>query len=78
MVEDGEQPLEAAIRAAQTERDRPSLIAVRTTIGFGSPKLAGTSKVHGSPLGAAEAAATKAALGIDWAGEAARVLAVGR
>jgi transketolase len=57
--------IEAALRAAQAAHDRPSLIAVRTTIGFGSPKLAGTSKVHGSPLGAAEAAATKAALGID-------------
>jgi transketolase len=39
---------------------------VRTTIGYGSPRLAGTSKIHGSPLGAEEAAATKAALGIDW------------
>ena len=55
-----------AITQAKAVGDRPSLIAVRTTIGFGSPKLAGTSKVHGSPLGADEAAATKEALGIDW------------
>jgi transketolase len=55
-----------AIAQAKAVGDRPSLIAVRTTIGYGSPKLAGTSKVHGSPLGADEAAATKAALGIDW------------
>ncbi len=42
--------VDAAIRAAQAETDRPSLIACRTIIGFGSP-LADTSKVHGSPLG---------------------------
>src|SRR5690606_6721466 len=55
-----------AVRAAEAETARPSLIAVRTVIGYGAPKLAGTSKVHGSPLGAEEAAATKANLGIDW------------
>ncbi|MDA0699877.1 MAG: transketolase, partial [bacterium] len=55
-----------ALVEARAEGDRPSLIAVRTTIGFGSPKFAGTSKVHGSPLGAEEAAATKAALGLEW------------
>ncbi len=55
-----------AIAQAKAVGDRPSLIAVHTTIGYGSPKLAGTSKVHGSPLGAEEAAATKVALGIDW------------
>ena len=43
----------------------PSLIAVRTTIGFGSPKKAGTSSAHGSPLGKDEVAATKRALGWD-------------
>lgn len=57
----------AAIEAAKADAERPSLIAVRTTIGYGSPKLAGTSKVHGSVLGDEEAAATKAALGVDWA-----------
>lgn len=55
-----------AIHRAQATHNQPSLIAVRTTIGFGSPKLAGSSKVHGSPLGAEEARATKAALAIDW------------
>jgi transketolase len=55
-----------AIAQAKAVGDRPSLIAVRTTIGYGSPKLAGTHKVHGSPLGAEEAAATKVALDIDW------------
>jgi transketolase len=55
-----------ALAQARADGDRPSLIAVRTTIGYGSPRLAGTSKIHGSPLGAEEAAATKAALAIDW------------
>lgn len=55
-----------AIAAAQDERGKPSLIAVRTVIGYGAPDVAGTSKVHGSPLGAQVAAATKVALGIDW------------
>ncbi len=58
--------LEQAIEAARNEPARPSLIAVRTVIGYGSPHLAGTSKVHGSVLGDTESAATKANLGIDW------------
>lgn len=67
-VDDGADPdaIFAALSAASAETERPSLIAVRTTIGYGSPKLAGTSKVHGSVLGEEEAAATKRALGIDW------------
>jgi len=51
-----------AIIAAQNS-DRPSLIACKTTIGFGAPKMAGTNKVHGSPLGADEVAATREKLG---------------
>ena len=50
--------IEAAIEAAKAETGKPSLIAVRTVIGYGSPK-AGTSKVHGEALGAADTAATK-------------------
>jgi len=50
--------LEAAIAAAKAETGKPSLIAVRTVIGYGSPK-AGTNKVHGEALGAADTAATK-------------------
>jgi transketolase len=50
--------IEAAIAAAKAETGRPSLIAVRTVIGFGSPK-AGTNKVHGEALGAADTASTK-------------------
>lgn len=50
--------IEAAIAAAKAETGKPSIIAVRTVIGYGSPK-AGTNKVHGEALGAADTAATK-------------------
>ena len=50
--------IEAAIDAAKAEPGKPSLIAVRTVIGYGSPK-AGTNKVHGEALGPEETAATK-------------------
>ncbi len=50
--------IEAAIEAARAETGRPSIIAVRTVIGYGSPK-AGTNKVHGEAMGAEAVAATK-------------------
>jgi transketolase len=50
--------IEAAITAAKAETGRPSLIAVRTVIGYGSPK-AGTNKVHGEAMGPTDTAATK-------------------
>ena len=50
--------IEAAIEAAKAETNKPSLIAVRTVIGYGSPK-AGSSKSHGEPLGAEGVAASK-------------------
>ena len=56
--------IDAAIARAKTD-NRPSLIAVKTTIGFGSPNKANTSGVHGSPLGPAELKLTKKALGFD-------------
>jgi transketolase len=56
--------LDAAITAAQAETARPSLIVINTTIGYGSPK-AGTSAVHGSPLGDDNVAKTKVKLGWD-------------
>ncbi|HQS09598.1 MAG TPA: transketolase [Xanthobacteraceae bacterium] len=61
---DGHDPvaIRAALEAAKAS-DRPTLIACRTVIGFGSPAKAGSEKAHGSPLGAAEIAATRAALG---------------
>ncbi len=49
-----------------SQDERPTLIAVRTTIGYGSPHKAGTSAAHGSPLGAEEVALTKKALGWEW------------
>lgn len=63
-VEDGNDldAIRAAIAAADDD-PRPSLIAVRTVIGFGAPNKAGTSAAHGAPLGDEEIAATKAALG---------------
>ncbi|WP_029353172.1 transketolase [Bosea sp. 117] len=63
---DGHDPdaILAAIERAKTT-SKPSLIACRTTIGFGSPNKAGTNGVHGAPLGAAEIAATRKALGWD-------------
>jgi len=50
--------IEAAIDAAKAETGKPSIIAVRTIIGYGSPK-AGSNKSHGEPLGAEAVAATK-------------------
>ncbi|MFZ1085211.1 MAG: transketolase [Terracidiphilus sp.] len=59
-VEDGNDlaALSAAIATAKAETSRPSFIAVRTIIGYGSPK-AGSNKAHGEPLGAEAVAATK-------------------
>ncbi|MEO9336516.1 transketolase [Mesorhizobium sp. SB112] len=64
---DGHDPeaIAGAIEIAQ-KSDRPTLIACKTTIGFGSPKKAGTNKVHGSPLGAEEIEATRKALGWEY------------
>jgi transketolase len=54
--------IDAAIQAAQAD-PRPSLIAVRTTIGYGAPKKQGTAKAHGEPLGDEELNAAKQNLG---------------
>ena len=61
---DGHDPaaIAAAIEAARTS-DRPSLIACRTTIGYGAPTKGGTEKSHGSALGAEEIAAARQRLG---------------
>jgi transketolase len=60
LVEDGNDlaALRAALAAAD-EDPRPSLIAVRSVIGYGSPNKAGTAGVHGSPLGDDEVRRTK-------------------
>jgi len=57
--------LDQAIEAAKAERERPSIVVVRSHIGFGAPHLVDTSKSHGAPLGAEEVRATKIALGAD-------------
>jgi transketolase len=64
-VEDGNDldSIENAIRAAQAENKRPSLILVRTHIGFGSPNKQDSFEAHGSPLGAEEVQLTKQKLG---------------
>jgi transketolase len=54
--------LSEAIKIAQSIKDRPSLIRVRTVIGYGSPK-AGTNKVHGEAMGPEATKATKKTLG---------------
>ena len=53
----------AALEAAKADPSAPWLIAVKTTIGKGAPKKAGTAAAHGSPLGGDEIAATRSALG---------------
>jgi transketolase len=55
--------VEAAIRAAQVETSRPSLILCRTHIGYGSPNKQDSNKAHGEPLGEEEVKLTKQNLG---------------
>lgn len=55
--------IDAALFQAKAEDSRPSLIALKTIIGFGAPTKAGKNSSHGSPLGSAEAAGAKAAIG---------------
>jgi len=61
---DGHDPIAiaAALEVAR-KSDRPTMIACRTTIGFGAPKKGGTEKSHGSALGAEEVAAARKKLG---------------
>jgi transketolase len=62
---DGHDPvaIQKALGQARARADKPHLICCRTVIGWGAPTLAGTEKTHGSPLGDAEIAATRKALG---------------
>ncbi|MFV1979150.1 MAG: transketolase [Myxococcota bacterium] len=53
----------AALEAARSETERPSLIIAKTTIGYGSPNRSGKSKAHGEKLGTEELKLTKEALG---------------
>ncbi len=64
-LEDGNDinALEWALRAAQEETERPSLVLVRTHLGYGSPNKQDTYQAHGSPLGVEEVNLTKEKLG---------------
>jgi transketolase len=64
-VHDGNdlEAIDLAITEARQETERPTLIILRTTIGYGSPGKAGSASAHGAPLGADEVEATKKNLG---------------
>lgn len=64
-VEDGNdtEAIQRALREAKADTQRPTLIEVKTVIGFGSPNKSGKSASHGSPLGKTEIQLTKAAYG---------------
>jgi transketolase len=66
VVKDGNNldEIDTAIQAARAEKNRPTIILVRTVIGFGSPHKHDTYEVHGSPLGVEEVKLTKEILGV--------------
>ena len=67
-VADGNQDLDAidkAIQEAKAEKSKPSIIIVNTAIGYGCPPVQGSSKCHGSPLGAENLKILKENLGFD-------------
>jgi transketolase len=69
VVEDGNTDLDAiekAIAQAKAVTDKPSMIKVRTTIGYGSPNKANSAGVHGAALGGDEVKATRAQLGWEY------------
>ena len=55
-----------ALNAADDEPDKPTLVTVRSVIGYGSPNLAGTGAVHGKAMGGDEVEATRAQLGWEY------------
>ena len=55
--------IRTAIKNAQSEKNRPTIICCKTVIGYGSPKFQGTSKVHGAPIGYEEADVVRKKLG---------------
>ncbi|QQE75488.1 transketolase [Brevibacillus composti] len=67
-VEDGNDlaAIEAAIAEAKQDESRPTLIEVKTVIGYGSPNKGGSSKSHGAPLGKDEVKLTKAGYGWNY------------
>lgn len=69
-VEDGNDvdAIDAAVQKAKANTEQPSLLVIRTQIGYGSPNKQGSSKAHGSPLGPDEVLATRRQLG--WPADA--------
>ena len=59
------QELHAALLAAKAETSKPSIVSLRTIIGYPAPKKQNTGKIHGSALGSEEVAALKKVLGFD-------------
>ena len=57
-------PLRTAIKAAQAETGKPSIIKIKTSIGYGSPSKAGTAGAHGAPLGVEDLAGAKRFYGL--------------
>jgi len=75
-VEDGDVDLnaiDAAIVEAKSDTSRPSIIEIKTTIGYGSPNKQGTSAAHGSPLGKDEVIRAKRKLEWEWPDETFRI-----
>lgn len=68
-VEDGTDvsAIEKAIEEGKKEKDKPTLIEIKTKIGFGAPNKQGKASAHGEPLGKEEIALAKKALGFDFA-----------
>ncbi len=68
LIEDGNDidAIGKAIEEAKAVTDKPSLIEIKTTIGYGSPNKAGSNASHGAPLGEDEVKATKIALGWEY------------
>jgi transketolase len=68
LVEDGNDPfaIQNAIQEAKADQERPTLIEVKTTIGYGSPNKAGSSASHGAPLGEEEIKLTKEVYGWEY------------
>ena len=67
LVKDGNdlEAISQAIEAAKAETEKPTLIEIKTVIGYGSPNQ-GTSAVHGAPLGAEGISAAKAIYGWEY------------